>query len=201
MLKVVNVGLLLVALVGIYFAIDAGLATRRLRGEHQALSAAVGLLRITDPDKLHVVALKRDGPLDFAWQMYVPAGFRASWSTGLGQGGSTSSSGGSENDPYFALVRTRFRQNADGHWEVWTKSKNSSSTMSLSPEFGKLLLLRPGQLDIEQAGAGEVLVLEKDEACHMLRIRAADTEDTKPLFEFRFGSGQVLRKSKSQKSK
>ena len=197
--KLINLVLLLAAMVGVYFALDAGLATRDLRIRHQALAAEVGLLRITDPDKVHVLALKRDDPLDFAWQIYVPAKFGWNWKVNMGNGGSTSSSGSGDAEPYYQLVRAKFRQDADGQWQLWTKSRNSSGLMGLNRKDSRPFL-QPEKLQIERAGADKVLVLEHDQVCDLLHVAKADSTDDKPIIHVRFGSDDAFRKAAAERN-
>src|SRR5688572_9201880 len=127
MLRFINALLLILALVGAWFAIRAGLEYQRLRVAHRLLMAEVGLLRVGDPDKVHFVAIETGEPLHFAWQMYVPAKFDQQWRVQLGSGGSSSHVSSSRPEPQFDIVRVRIREQPNGQTAVWVKHRSGSS--------------------------------------------------------------------------
>jgi hypothetical protein len=193
-LKTVNAVLLLTALVGVYFAIRAGSQMRQLRAEYGLLAAEVGSLDVqpVNDDKLHLVAIKTDDPLDFAWQIYVPGGFNLRWTERVGSG-SSGSSGSTTTDPYFDLVRVRLRQQSDGGWQIWMKHRSGSSRFGVSPREAKLLQRRD-LLTIEQIGTGGAVILDGQQVGTMLRLSPRDAGDSEPLLEIRIGSQQAFEK-------
>ena len=195
-LRAINLTLLVIALVGVYFALKAEAEYRPLREYHRQLAAEVGLMSVGDPEKVHIVAIPTGEPLHFAWQIYVPAGFAKQWHSRTGHGSSTSS-GSSDTEPYFDLVRLRLREQSPGNWTVWTKHRNGSSTMGISgrelKEFEPLK-----SLSAQQLGVGQTVVLEEDEVATMLRL---PTTGEPPLVEVLFGSKQAFTKAAAEKTK
>jgi hypothetical protein len=196
-LKTVNAGLLLTALVGVYFAIRAGSQMRELRAEHRLLAVELGSLDVQpeNDDKLHLVAIKTDDPLDFAWQIYVPGGFRLKFTEKVGSG-SSGSSGSSTSDPYFDLVRVRLRKQPGGGWQIWMKYRNGSSRFGVSPHEATLLE-RPDLLAVEQIGTAGAAVLDGQQVGTMLRLSPRDASDSEPLLEICIGSQQAFERLKA----
>ena len=81
MIRCVNIALLLAALYGAYLAAREEQTRRELSVQHRVLANEVGYLDITDPDKVHVVALPSDDPLHFRWRVYLPANYEGAWRT------------------------------------------------------------------------------------------------------------------------
>ena len=194
-LRALNFMLLAAALVGVYFALKAEVEYRPLREYHRQLVAEVGLLPVGDPAKVHIVAIPTGEPLHYAWQMYVPAGYEKQWHSRAGHG-SSSSSGGSDSEPHFDVVRVRLREQSPGNWQVWTKQRNSSSLMGFSADelkkFGPLESLQAAPL-----AADGVVVLEPDEVATLLRL----PKTGEPLLvEVRFGSREGFRLDAARKA-
>jgi hypothetical protein len=198
MRRLAHLALLVLVVAGAYYAINAGLTTRQLRAEHQRLAAEVGLLRVDDPDKVHIVSIPQESPLDCDWQMYVPAKFDRRWQVKLGEGSSSSSSSSGDTAAYYGLVRLRMRQDDRGAWTIWFKTKSSSNLMNLSNKDAELLLEQDA-LEVERAGEGELLMLTADEVCRLLRIRRRNRPDDKPILEISFGSPNAFKRAKASK--
>jgi hypothetical protein len=190
MLRFVNSLLLLIVLVGACLSIRAGLEYQRLRARHRSLMAEVGLLRVSDPNQIHLVAIDTGEPLHFAWQMYVPTGFAQQWQVQLGGGGSSTHISSSSSEPQFDLVRVRIRKEPDGRAAVWVKHRGGSSYTTLPPR--EIEALERSQWPIEQLGADGVAVVDGQEVATLVRLSDPEASDKPPLMEIRFGSRQAF---------
>lgn len=200
MLRILNGVLFLAALAGVVLAVRTGLETNQLRAEHQLLLDEVGLLTVDDPDKVHLLALPSHTPLEFKWQMYIPAGFHRNWSIRTDGGSSTSSNSGSTPVAYHDLVLARFREESDGRWILWMKHRGGSSMMNLSKREAALLL-EPQRLSIRQLAQGGSTVLEDDKIHTLLRVSDAARPSENPIAELLFGSEAAFRKPAAVSSK
>lgn len=196
MARILNILLLLIALVGVFFAWQARTRYEATRREHARLTAKVGRLPIEDATKVHVLALPSDDPLDFKWQVYVPAGFDAKWSLEYPGGGNSSS--GVNHKTRTGLARVQFRK-VDGQWYMWRKSTHGSSIVNV--QYGELLE-QPQLLTFQQLGKNSAKVLEADEIVTLLKI----TSEQKPLpndgqsslLKLRFGSRKAWASQQAQ---
>ncbi len=184
LLRSINLALLLAAVVGGWLAIRGGMEYQRLREAHRQLAAEVGLLPVADPDQVHLVALKRDDPLDFAWQMYVPARFDKRWEM-RHEGGSTGHHGSGDQQPYFDLVRVRFRKNENGQWEIWHKQRNGSGLSGIGSRGD--WLEHPEDVVIDQAAADGIVQLDREHVLTLLHIKGEKT-----LLRLRFGTPEAF---------
>jgi hypothetical protein len=197
MVRILNTLLLLIAVVGVFFAWQAHTKFEPTRREHERLTAKVGRLPIEDATKVHVLAIETKEPLDFAWQVHVPANFDWKWQTTQFQH-NTSTSSGKVQASRVELVRVRFRK-IDGQWHVWNKMLGSSGVTSSSDAE---LLERPELLHIEQLGVGKLTAIEPDEVVTLLNItgkqpsRPEDPATT--AFLGRFGSRAAWAKQPSK---
>jgi hypothetical protein len=179
--------------VGAFLAIQAGREHRQLRAEHRVLKAEVGLVSVGDPTKLHVAAIETGDPLDFAWQVYLPAKFELRWKAQFGGGASSGSHGGGNTDPFYDLLRVRIRETAEGRPQVWFKHRSGSSLMGVSPRDFKLL--KNGSVLIEQLGQHETAILDRDQVGTLLLVRELGP-DKKPLIEVRFGTPEAFQRER-----
>ncbi len=195
--RILNILLLLTIIAGVYFLTQASTKYNATRDEYTRLTAKVGTLQIVDATKVHVLALETGEPLDFAWQVYVPANFNWEWQTQQFQR-STSRSTGKTQAASVELVRVRFRK-IDGQWHLWNKLLGSSGATSSSDAE---LLERPELLSVQQLGVGEVKVIEPDEVVTLLSItgkQPSRPEDpATAAFVGRFGSQAAWAKQQNK---
>jgi hypothetical protein len=196
MLRVFNVLLLLAALVGGCLAIQAGCENQRLRAEHRVLKAEVGLVSVGDPDQVHVVAIDTGDPLDFAWQIYMPARLKLHWEANFHQSRSSGTHGGGNQDAYFDLLRVRLREKSDGRHEVWFKQRGGSSLMGISSQDFELF--KQGKVVIEQLGVQGSAVVERYQVGTLLQARDPSAPVTQPLINIRFGTPEAFQKEREQ---
>jgi hypothetical protein len=190
-LRSVHALLLLAALVGAFLAIQAGREHQLLRAEHRRLKAEVGLLSVTDPDKMHVVAIPTGDPLHFAWQVYVPAICGLRWKASYGNGGTGGSSSGNA-EPYFDLLRVRIRERKDGSPEIWFKRRSGSSLVSVSPR--DVEMIKQGEATIEQLAAEQTAVVDSQQVYTLLWVREQNALEKEPLINIRFGTPEAFQK-------
>lgn len=196
MVRTLNILLLMIALVGAFFAWYARSEYDATRRQHARLTAKVGRLPIKDATKVHVRAFESDNPLEFKWQIHVPAGFNGEWRLEYPRG--SSSSMGTNQRPRTAFVRVRFRK-IDGQWHMWSKHMNGSSIVDV--KSGELLE-HPESLRFQQFGKGEVKVLAADQVATLLKITTEQgplgEEPAEPLLNFRLGSRAAWAKQRAQ---
>ena len=197
MIRILNILLLLIILVGVFFAWQARTGFEPTRSEYARLTAKVGRLPIGDATKVHVLALETNDPLDFAWQIYVPANLDWQWHTTRFQY-TTSRSTGKEQASRTELVRARFRK-IDDQWYVWHKILGSGG---LSSSSYAQLLERPELLHIEQLGVGKLRVIDPDEVVTLLSVtgKQPSRPDDPAMVAFlgRFGSQDAWAKQPSK---
>lgn len=200
--RILNTLLMLTIIVGAIFAWRARSEYEPLRSEHKRLTAKVGQLTVADETKVHVVALETDRPLDFAWQIYVPAKWDGQWEYRQKYGGSGSSSGNHPSSR-MEIVRVRFRK-IDGKWKMWRKMINGSGASAV--RFGELYD-QPELLDVRQLATDEVKIVEPDEVATLLQIFTDQPQPAKwmrkedpatPLLIVRFGSQEAWGKLQSK---
>ena len=164
-------GVVLISIIlGAVLAVRSGLENRRLLAEHRALAEQVGYLPISDPTKVHVVALETNDAHHFSWRIYEPPKFRARVAT---RGGSGTYSHSTSHD---YLVNMRFRRNHDGLLQAFMDQGAGSSLRSLgNREFADLVYNRWDELEIEQLATDGVRRIENDEVVHLLRMRLSPT--------------------------
>ena len=184
LIRLLNIVLLLACVIGIFFAILAGTEYHATQREHSRLTAKVGRLPISDPTKVHVLALDTGDPLDFAWLVYLPGQFKGSWKTVVSNSMS-STSGEESREPQTDLVRVKFRR-IDGQWQMWNKRRTGSGLSSI-PEG--MFIDHPGSLNVMQMGQGQVEVVDTDQVATLLQIVAPPDQSSEGTFiSMRLGS-------------
>jgi hypothetical protein len=213
MIRLMNIALLLVALYGAYLAVREEQTRRELSAQHQMLAHEVGYLDITDPDKVHVVALPSEDPLHFRWRVYVPANYEGAWRTSDAWGGDNySSTGFAEN----FIAQVRFRKNEYGFVRVFYDMKLRGGVDSLGGrELQTFLSEKWDQIERVQLGEDGPVVVEPDELATLLQLRmpeaiASEAESVLPetwgrnyvpvLYEVRFGTKEAWEAAGDTKS-
>src|SRR5262245_1749907 len=116
MARLFQLCLLLLTLTGPFFVWQSNEQRRAAHAEYLSLARLAGDLALSDPSKLHVLALETGESLHFAWRVYLPPNCRI---TTRHDGGSLSSSSHSEAQHFIA--RVRFREGPAGDLQVYTK--------------------------------------------------------------------------------
>ncbi len=174
--RLLDLILLIAALIGGYFAWQTGQERSRLEGQYERLSRKTGDLRITDPLRVHVLALDTGDPLHFAWRVYLPANYQAN----LQRTGGSSSSWSS--DPQEFIARVRFLEDEQGVLNVYTSFKGGSSRASVGgPELAELLRGRWEEIQVEQLGAVEMAAIAPDQSARLLRLTLPETLEQEAL--------------------
>ncbi|MCL4203010.1 MAG: hypothetical protein KJ000_10955 [Pirellulaceae bacterium] len=202
MIRWINIILVLAALYGAYLAVSEEQLRRELSVQHRTLAAETGYLDITDPDKVHVVALPSEDPLHFRWRIYLPANYEAMWQTNnWGEDGNTST-GPAEN----FIAQVRFRENESGYVMVFRDMKIGGVGSVGGPELQTLLSGKWDQIERVQLGANGPVVVEPDEVATLLQLRmpesmASEAESVLPeawgrnyvpvVYEVRFGTKEA----------
>lgn len=167
--RALDLVLLLVALVGGFFALQNGRQLRQLRAEYERLSKITGDLPISDAAKVHVRALETGERLHFAWRVYLPPNYRVVvWN-------SSGSSSSWRSDSCQFIARVRFREDEQGRLQAYTRFSGSSSCMKLGDsKLAELLHDRWDKIQVEQLGAPGLAVLAPDQSAVLLRLTLPD---------------------------
>ena len=211
MIRCVNIALLLAALYGAYVAVREEQMRRELSVQHQRLAAETGYLDITDPGKVHVVALPSEDPLHFRWRIHVPANYEMMWRTSQWGEDGISSTGPAEN----FIAQVRFRKNQSGYVWVFRDMKIGGVGPLGGRELQTFLSDRWDRIERVQLGADGPVVVEPDEVATLLQLRmpeamAKEAESVLPeawgrnyvpvLYEVRFGTKEAWKTADDAKS-
>jgi hypothetical protein len=206
-----NIALLLAALYGAYLAVREERLRRELSVQHRLLANETGYLDITDPDRVHVVALPLEDPLHFRWRIHVPANFEIVWQTDNWGEDGISSTGPAEN----FVAQVRFRKNESGHVMVFRDMKIGGVGPVGGHELQTFLSGKWDQIERVQLGADGPVVVEPDEVATLLQLRmpeamAKEAESVLPeawgrnyvpvLYEVRFGTKEAWETADDTKS-
>ena len=163
--------LVAIIMVGLVLAWRSGQQRTATRAEYDRLVRLTGDLPLTDPAKIHVLALETGEDLHFAWRIYLPA--NCHFVIGHTSGGFSSSS---SSDPRQFIARVRVRENAEGRLQIFMKFFSGSGQSGFgSDSLADFLRGRWDKVQVEQLGAGKVVTLKSDE--HVLLLRLSLPED------------------------
>jgi hypothetical protein len=210
MIRWMNIALLLVALYGAYVAVREEQLRRELSAQHRMLAAETGYLDITDPGKVHVVALPSEDPLHFRWRIHVPANYEMMWRTSQWGEDGIHSTGPAEN----FIAQVRFRKNQSGYVWVFRDMKIGGVGPLGGRELQTFLSDRWDRIERVQLGADGPVVVEPDEVATLLQLRmpeamAREAEPVLPeawgrklpvLYEVRFGTKEAWKTADDAKS-
>lgn len=169
-LRVLDLVLLVVIVIGGYFAWRTGSKRYELSKTAARLSRKTGDLVISDPSLVYVQALPTQEPLHFAWRVYLPPSYNLNVRT---QSGGMSSFSSSQAHEFIA--RVRFREDADGMLHVYTHFAGGASRSNVGDEkLAKLLHGRWGRIKVEQLGADELATLNPGRAAVLLKLALPD---------------------------
>jgi hypothetical protein len=170
MRRLLQFGLVVVIMVGLAFAWRTGQERSDAQAEYDRLVRLTGDLPITDPQKIHVLALETGEELHFAWRIYLPPHCR--FVVRHHSGGSSSSS---HTDPQQFIARIRFREQRNG-LQVFTKFSGGSSQSGFGDDsLADFLRGRWDRIDVEQLGSGKVAVFPREEQVVLLRLTLPET--------------------------
>src|SRR5262245_49467783 len=77
--------LILIAILGMWFAVHWSLKAQRLQADFQRLAIAVGHLPVDDPTKVYVACVPSDEKLVWRFRIYLPANYESREIYGSGQ--------------------------------------------------------------------------------------------------------------------
>jgi hypothetical protein len=140
------------------------------------MTRTAGDLIVTDPSRIHVLALDTGEPLHYAWRVYLPADYRLV-ERGTPAGAVRVSPPGS--DPARELIlRVRFREDAEGQLNLYQTFEGSSNRGAFGD--GALAKVLHGRFDkvlVEQLGTNGPVSVGVDEPLDLLSLRLpADME-------------------------
>lgn len=153
--------LLLITLAGVVPAWLTSIEVRRLTREHERFERMSQSLVVTDPSKVHLIAIDTGDPYHFAWRVFTPANYQMSLSS-IGsfiqtkQGESLAQVRFIRNHYGQICISTTFlgiesyvyqfeRETADmllDHWNDVTVYRAGSTGSVVAGENGRLVLLR-----------------------------------------------------------
>ena len=211
MIRWINIALALVALYGAFIAFREARLNEGLAEQHRVLAAEIGFLDISDPSKVHVVALASEDPLHFRWRIYLPDKYSVVWRTSNWGRGSHISTG-----PENFIAQVRFRKSEFGYVRIFTDLESVGGVGSLGGrELEPFLLDRWDEIETVQLGADGPAVIEPQEVATLLRLRmpAAMEEEAEGflpaswakqvvpvLYEVRLGTEQAWQRANRDNS-
>lgn len=176
----------------------------KLAGEYRRLAATWGDLELSDPFRVHVLALDTGDPLHFAWRMYLPPDCTGAWdwsSCGRQTSRSRWQNVSSSSIPYDGICRVRFRKDARLGWQVLTVSGTTSSLLPIEPSLARQLdrgiqtlrVTRAGAARSESFGPEELVTLIQIEPARADRADGEAIDSHTATASFQFGLEQTLR--------
>lgn len=181
--RLIDAILLLIALAGGVFVWRTGQEQARIRAKIDQLTRTAGDLVVTDPSRIHVLALDTGEPLHFAWRLYLPADYELIRRDTLPNSVSASPApvGGpaARSVPSRELiVRVRFRESADGPLNLYETQEGSSHRAHFgSVSLAEVLHGRFDRVLVEQLGTRASVSVGVDEPLDLLSLRLpADME-------------------------
>ncbi len=177
--RAVELLLIAVVLVGGVLAWRTGRERARQGADYARLAKAAGDLTITDPAKIHILALETGEPLHYAWRIYLPPNYN--WNARNSWGGG----GGSWNSQATELIaRVRLRENpGTGHLELFEHLPGGGGKFSRGEtRLAGLIRGHEGEILVEQLGSKGVALVDPDRRADLLRLtipeslRAKDRE-------------------------
>ena len=174
--KILDAILLLIALAGGVFVWRTAQEQARIRAKIERMTRTAGDLVVTDPSRIHVLALDTGEPLHYAWRVYLPADYHLV-ERGTPAGPASVSPVGS--DPARELIlRVRFRESAEGELTLYETFEDSNERKAFGD--GALAKVLHGRFDkvlVEQLGTHGPVSVGVDEPLDLLSLRLpADME-------------------------
>ena len=211
----IDLGLIALAGVGCYFAIQSTLR----KSEHEfhlnqladrLQSNTSGAFEIVDPDRIYVKAIETGKPLEFAWRVYLPTGFKKIAVMEMINGKSGKSVITTLTQPFETIAR--FKIKLVGEYAVceqhWLDEVSVfASELSDSKETQDFLEASDFNAAITQAGKVEVESFSKDDDLELLRLvvpssRLTPRPNAKPGYsQFSFCLRDSIRSSQNRRLK
>lgn len=167
-----DVVLVLVALVGLAFAVQQAVVRQSLSRQYELLAAEVGYLEPTGGDGVHVIALPTPEPGHFRWRIHVPADEKIYWKNRRW--------GPKDHEipltgPRSFIANVRFRNGEDGTLRVWWGFEGTTVVHSLrGNRVQELLDGRWDEMQVEQLASDEQILMKPGELKSLLRITMPD---------------------------
>lgn len=163
--KLLKLCLFATTLIGLFFVWQTGQKRQAARLEYDRLVRLTGDLSLTDPDKVHILALETQEPLHFAWRIYLPPRTRLKFRHPGGSGSSTAF------DAEHLIARVRFREHPPGRLLMYTRFSGVSGQSGFGDDsLARFLQGRWDQVEVEQLGTGQPAVLKTGEELQLLRL-------------------------------
>ncbi len=162
--------MLLIALVGGLLVWQTSREQGRLLAKIERLTRTTGDLSITDPSKIHVVALH------FAWRIYLPANYELVERKTPAE--PVSASPTSPQPSREMIMRVRFREDAEGRLNLYQTFENYTTRGTFGDKsLSEVLHGRFDKVVVEQLGTHAVVSIGVNEPLDLLRLKLpADME-------------------------
>lgn len=174
--KLLDTALLLIALAGGVLVWQTGREQARLRAKIEQMTRTAGDIPITDPSRIHVLALDTGEPLHYAWRVYLPADYDLVPRAAPGQPARVSPPASSPAREL--ILRVRFREDAEGRLKLYENFEDHSQRGSFGDKsLAKVLRGRFDKVLVEQLGTHAPVSVGVDEPLDLLSLRLpADME-------------------------
>lgn len=158
--------LLLIAIAGVVPAWLTGIEVRRLTREHERFARMSQSLIVTDPAKIHLIAIDTGDPYHFAWRIYTPANFQIS----LSSFGSFIQTKQGEN-----LIQVRFIRNHYGQMCIFTNLLGNTYYMyNFERETAEMLRDHWNDVTVYRAGSTGSVVAGENGRLVLLRLTLSE---------------------------
>jgi hypothetical protein len=145
----------------------------KVRQENAQLHKELGYLKVSDPTKIHVVAVPTYEEMLWRWRIYVPQGQSLHVCTAthnIPQHGFPDVQGMTALAQGEYLLTAAVRQNRHGKWQLTIANPNSSSSLGIDDTDATWLVDSPGW-ESSQAGLGATEAVEPGAPFVLLRAR------------------------------
>ena len=210
-IKLLDGTLLVLAVCGVLLTLYATAQRHWLLDQRDRLEGEIGSLAIQDRSKVHVQAIETGERMQFAWRVYVPAGFHFRWQDnhGSGESGLVPRAGGVIARVWVCPSNERGKLRAYTKWGI----------SHLDSGFGNRQLVdllhdRWDEVQVEQLGSENAVIINDNEVATLLRLKLPDDlkreaeqvldRHDRPrlrtgLFEISFGSEEAFQQAAKAK--
>jgi hypothetical protein len=190
---VVDAMLLGLFLLGTTFSIREHFGTRHLETECRRLRELIGDIEVDDPAKVYVKAIRTDQPLEFAWWVYLPNGYRPSYEYILFHGPVCQPPKGPLKNAEQFILRLQIRGDRYGvqsRFHGGEVLQGSMSFTSARASFEGRAVEDPEKLVIRQLGADGKVEFSPDDELLLLEIDPLIREPISMVYRLRFASNK-----------